>query len=396
MVKPKFYYVANPEELVKKDEHEHDEEEEDPKKKKKDEEVINKKFFNPYDLKCLLIAKFAGVEVELVPSKPGETNKTPEFVKLSPSGTFPLLSTEKGAIWQSGAIAKYFANSSKNTDLRGDGIHAAQVDQLCEFVESNWSDVGAMIRLLVEGKKVGKNEEKAAQTQLEKVNAVIGHILDVNTYLCGDRLSIADLTVFAHYRWLFVLLWEAEERKKVRSITRWFQSIANHKLVKEVVGEIKLKEKKEKKIESKFNMEEWKRVFMNSPAEESIKWFWDHLDVKVNSVWIANYKYNDDLKGQESFMVMNKLGGVVQRLEDFRKTTFGVLCIVGPENASEITCMWVYEEKIVPKEISAETDYEMFDWVRIDWGKDKAKVNEYLTQKGTIGGKAIVEVKNFR
>jgi len=277
-----------------------------------------------------------------------------------------------------------------------DSFHAAKVDQVIDFVESNFEHVNVMIDLLLNGKKVGKIEQKAAETQLEKLNGVLGQILDENTYLAGNRLTLADLVVFSHYRWLFVLLWEAEDRKKARSITRWFQSVSTHKLVKEVVGEIKLKEKKVAKIESKFNMEEWKRFYMNNPFETSAKWFWDNLDVKVNSVWIANYKYNEENKGKESYLVLNQLGGIKQRLEPFTKTTFGVMALVGSEQAPEITCLWVYENKQVPKEIQEESDYPMFDWIRCDWKNDKAQVEEFLKASGTIGGKNIVEAKIFR
>jgi len=170
----------------------------------------------------------------------------------------------------------------------------------------------------------------------------------------------------------------------------------NQPNVKAVVGEIKLKEKKEKKIESKFNLEEWKRIYMNSTAEESIKYFWANLDVKVNSVWVANFKHNEDLKGSEIYMIGNKLGGIQQRQQDFSKTTFGVLCIVGDEKAPEITCLWVYESKQVPKEIQEEIDYPMFEWHRCDWGKDKELINGFLAQGEKVNGKALLEGRTFR
>jgi len=366
------------------------------KKKKPTEEFVNKKYLSPFDLKCVLTAKFAGLDVEIKPCEYGVFNKTEEIKKLTVTGTFPVLQTKEGSVWQSGSIVRYFANAGKDKFLRGTGVYSAQVDQIIDFIDSNFGDIHAVTHLISTGKKIGKIEQKACDTQLEKVTQVLSHILEVNTFLAGERLSIADLTVFSYFRPLFVFIWEQEERKKHPALTRWFQSISNHKIVKETVGEIKLKEKKEKKIESSFNMEEWKRVYMNSTAEESTAWFWSKLDVKVNSIWISHFKHNDDLKGLELYVVMNRLGGVQQRLQDFSKTTFGVMAVVGEESAPEITCLWVYESKIVPKEISEETDYPMFEWHRMDWKKDQAQVEEYLKQSVSIGGKKILESKIFR
>lgn len=387
-----YLWQSEEEKKEKKDENVEEEEEEDQKKKKKNEDVVNKKYTSCFDLKCVLTAKFAGVTVDVQ----HPDTKSEEFKKKTPVGTLPVAETKEGLIWQSSTIVRYLASVGSDKNLIGTGIQAAQVDQIIGFLDSNFNDIHALSHLLYSNKKVGKLEQKAADTQLEKVTQVLGHILDVNTFLAGERISVADLTAFSYFRWLFVLGWEPEERKKYRSLTRWFQSISNHKLVKEAVGEIKLKEKKEKKVESTFNLEEWKRVYMNSEHAEACKYFWSKLDVKVNSIWIANFKYNDDLKGQELYVVVNKLRGVQQRLQDFSKTTFGVMAIVGEEKAPEITCLWVFENKQVPKEIQEETDYPMFEWTRMDWKKDQLLVEDYLRQKDTITGKTILDSKTFR
>jgi len=362
-------------------------------KKKVVEEHVNKKLSSPFDLSCALAAKLSGVTVQ---TKIHDISiKDPEFHKLSPAHTLPILETEKGTIWQSGAIARYLASVGTNKEARGTGLYAAQVDQVIDFVNSNSRDLLDFTRALAEGKKLGKIEQKAADTQLEKLNQVLGHILDVNTFLAGDRLSIADTHVFAIYRWLMVSHYEPEDRKKIKSITRWFTCLVNQKIVKDVVGDIKLKEKKVIKIESKFNLEEWKRTYMNSTSEESTKYFWANLDVKCNSVWIATFKHNEDLKGLELYVVGNKLGGMQQRMQDFAKTTFGVMCIVGTEAAPEIACLWVYENKQVPTEIQSEIDYPMFDWTRCDWQKDKELVNQYLKAEN-VNGKAVLDSRTFR
>jgi len=123
------------------------------------------------------------------------------------------------------------------------------------------------------------------------------------------------------------------------------------------------------------------------------------LDVKANSIWLAHYKYASDLTGQALFRTSNLMGGMAQRMAPFAKNTFGIQMIVGDPvgedekvGKAQITCMWVFESKNVPEEIKKDNiDYEMFDWVRADWKKDKAQVEEYLKAAGKLGTETVLE-----
>lgn len=347
------------------------------------------KHTNPFECASVLAGKYSELDYETVELDIVEDAE--EIKKLSHFGQLPVLATKEGNIWQSGAISRYFADNGKNKTLRGTGSYAAQVDQVIEFINNNVKDI-----LAIKGKKAGKLEVKAAETQFELLNSFFENVLEVNTYLVGDRFSLADLVVFCHYRWHFVHGWEPEERSKIPNITRWFLSVASQKKVKDTLGEHKLKEKKEVKIESKFNMEEWKRFYMNNKPEDSIKYFWDNLDVKCNSVWISTFKYNEDNKGLDLFIVNNKVAGIQQRAQEFHKIAFAVMAVVGEESAPEITMLWVWEDKRVPQSYQDEIDYPLFDWQRCDWKKDRELVNSYLAQTDSINGKKILDVRTFR
>jgi len=138
---------------------------------------------------------------------------------------------------------------------------------------------------------------------------------------------------------------------------------------------------------------------MNNPPDSYIDYFWKNLDVRANSVWIANYKYPEELK-KPSYITGNLLGGVQQRAQPFNKTTFGVLLMTGTEQQQFLTCVWVFENaKGVPKEIQETIDYEVFDWKRVDWKEDREKVNLYLKSKNDstiqIDGKPILDIKRL-
>jgi len=364
------------------------------------------KFPSPYDAYCALVARYSNVELEFNEMEVGEgkDNHEEEFAKKTPTKNVPVLEVpQKGTIWESNAIANYLVSTGNNHKLRGgnDSFKAAQIDQLIELISLKWGPIQHLVLSGYGVKKISKPELKDAETGLQYLNGVLDHILTNETFLVGNSLTLADLLLFSRYRPLFEKVWEPEERVKAvpKSVLRWFLMVSNQPEVIEVVGQVKLKEKIEKKIESKFNLEDWKRFYMNSPPDQYIEYFWKNLDVRVNSVWISNYKYPEELK-RASYLTGNLMGGVQQRAQPFNKTTFGVLLMTGTEQQQHITCLWVFESpKGVPKEYQETIDFELFDFKRIDWKEDREKVNLYLKSKNdssiTIDGKAILEIKRL-
>ncbi len=59
--------------------------------------------------KILVLANYSNTEVEHVVFTKLEDFKTPEFLLKNPNGKIPVLETEKGLIFESQAIARYFA-----------------------------------------------------------------------------------------------------------------------------------------------------------------------------------------------------------------------------------------------------------------------------------------------
>jgi elongation factor 1-gamma len=49
----------------------------------------------------------------------GEDNKTPEFLAKSPTGKVPVLETDQGCIFGSGAVARFIARSRPHVELYG-------------------------------------------------------------------------------------------------------------------------------------------------------------------------------------------------------------------------------------------------------------------------------------
>jgi elongation factor 1-gamma len=315
---------------------------------------------------------------------------------LNPQGTCPALKTSEGVLTQSSAISRFLVDSK----LKGTGFQAAQVDQIIDFVVSELSGAAATLTSdAFHGTKSNKADLKTGGAQLDKITAYLNSLLVENTFLLGHQMTFADIFVATRLAILFEKLWEPEYFDNLKPVKRWFKTIAAQPNVKKVLGDIKLKEKKSKVVESNFNLEEWKRVYMNSTFEEASAYFWKNLDPRANSVWIAEYKYSVDFKGDPLYKTANLLSGQSQRAQPFAKFTFGILTIVGDEDDNgerHITCCWVYENTKFPEEIKTDSiDYDMFEWKRADWKKDKELIEQYLKCE-SIGGKKVLESKVFR
>jgi len=195
------------------------------------EQEDSDKLVSPYDIKCVLAASYAEVEIQTKPIEVGDGkyNKSEEYSKKSPTKSVPCLELKEGFIWESNAIMRYFASVGKNKNLLGTGFYAASVNQIIDFVESSWHEVNPLITSIYTGKKPNKAEVKVAETALTKIIGVLGNILEDNTFLVGERVSLADIHVFSNFKLLFEKHYEAEDRVKMRSFTRWFTTMANQK-----------------------------------------------------------------------------------------------------------------------------------------------------------------------
>merc|ERR1719354_1449483 len=209
-----------------------------------------------------------------------------------------------------------------------------------------------------------KGQTDRAKEDVKKALEYLNNHLLTKTFLVGERISLADISVCCTMLSLFKLVLDPAFRKSYGNVTRWFSTVVNQPNVKAVLGDFALctkmaefdskkyaefsgkggdagKEDKKKgepaqeelamapkKTDpldalpsgTKFNMDEWKRFYSNNDEDDSIKWFWEHFDPEHYSIWRGDYKYNDELT--MVFMSCNLMGGMIQRLEKLKKNAF--------------------------------------------------------------------------
>ena len=255
----------------------------------------------------------------------------------------------------------------------------------------------------------------------EKVLAVVEKHLVNNTYLVGERITLADLFATAIAARGFQFFFDKEWRAQHPAISRWYETVYHQPIYSDVAVPFELLEKpalanvppkKEEKPKqekpkqekpaaaaapaedapapkpkhplealpkSSFALDEWKRFYSNNDEAVSLKWFWENVPFSEYSIWKCEYKYNDELT--LTFMSNNLIGGFNNRLEASRKYLFGCASVFGENNDSVIQGAFVIRgEEYVPV-FDVAPDYESYEFTKLDPTnpEDKAYVESMWT-----------------
>jgi len=289
----------------------------------------------------------------------------------------------------------------------------------------------------------GSNPGTMASSKAALLNNLTGinTLLQDRTYLAGERLSIADISVATVLVPAFAKVLDTKARASLRHVTRWFNTIVNQKEMSGVLGKVELcvkeatfvpaaggkkegKDKKEKaakqekpkekkaekpkKEEKKdddedapapkpqkvdpldalpkgsFDLEDWKRFYSNNDEDKSCEYFWSKFDAENYSIWRGDYRYNDELS--MVFMSCNLIGGMFQRLEKLNKNAFASACVFGENDNNTISHIWVFKGHKLAFDLNEDwqTDYSSYEWKKLDPADQATKqmVNQYWKWEG--------------
>lgn len=196
--------------------------------------------------KCLIVAKFAGVEVEVPPFTAGITNKTPWYKAMNPNGKFPVLSTPNGPLFESNVISKYLASIGSNPSLypaakSPEDLTRFQIDQWIEW-SNCFEDTHLNWIYLVAGWRP-YNEAEASITVPPAKARFIASLASLDLHmagrqwLVGESLTLADLAVALILHIPYVLLMGEEVRAQYPHATRLIASVYANPLVHSVLPE---------------------------------------------------------------------------------------------------------------------------------------------------------------
>jgi elongation factor 1-gamma len=198
-----------------------------------------------------------------------------------------------------------------------------------------------------------KNVEDSQKAALKAIKVLEDHLL-VNTYLVGERLTLADLFAIGIVARGFQYFFDKKWREENPNVTRWYETVYNQPIYSEVADpfnfideaiknvppkkEAAPKADKPKKEAAKpkakevdpeeedeapqqpkakhplealgrgtFVLDDWKRKYSNEETREvALPWFWENMNFEEFSLWQIDYKYNDELT--MTFMTSNLIG----------------------------------------------------------------------------------------
>mmetsp|Transcript_930 Transcript_930/g.1397 ORF Transcript_930/g.1397 Transcript_930/m.1397 type:complete len:424 (+) Transcript_930:83-1354(+) len=408
--------------------------------------------------KILIAAEYNSVEID-VPDFSSLDTKSPEFLAKSPMGRVPVLDTPQGSIFESNAIARYVARMRRDTEMCGASFfESSQVDSWIDF-SSHEIELPAVVWVYpVIGYMPYKAEAvtKAKADLAEGLQKLESYLMD-KTYLVGDKITLADITLVSTLVYPIKLVMDEKYRSQFPCVMRWFMTCVNQPQFVAVIGKVepakeelhaegeskskdtkkeskkvakketakKDKPKKEaaivaseepadappakkqvhplaqldKEKPSPFINDAWKKLYSNTKDyNQCMEEFWKMFDAEGWSLWICRYKYNEENK--KAFMVSNLVGGFVQRSGEIRKWAFGVMQISGEEGKELlISGAWLFRGDTVQHLCDANDDANWYDWVKIETpvsDADKELIKEFWCSETTLEGRPIVDCKVFK
>jgi len=390
--------------------------------------------------KILVAAKYNGVKVNLPAFDYEKDSEAEWFLNKNPSGKVPLLDTENGTVFESNAIARYFARVRADTELYGSSFYdASQVDQWIDF-SCNELELPACIWTYPLLGMMNPNPDAIAKAKEDVENCLktLNDHLLLRTFLVGNQVTLADIAVACALQPLYTMVLDKSMQEKYVNTTRWFMTCVNQPEFVEVMGTVVLAEKeqtevkalakaaapaggkkegkkkekqpKQPKAEKKapepkkekapevlpenmpaaaepedFYQDGWKKMFSNNPADVYIPWFWDRITKNDKfSVWKCMAQDADKYMCQPAWMTNNQVNGFVQRAEPLRKEGFGIVGMFGTQSQQEVEGIWVWTGQEYHPKMEGCADAEYYDWVKLDLSKqeDKDLINKYLDFKG--------------
>jgi len=402
------------------------------------------------------VAALGGLEIEIAADYTHrQDNHKPEFRSKFPHGKIPALEGPNGLnLTEGAAIARYLATLAPNANLLGQSVEEqALVEQWIHFSETEIDSSSQFTMQLLSGIYVYNKaiHNTLIERQIRALNTLEAHLL-TRTFVVGERITLADISVAASVFRAVGLTVDAETRSKLVNTIRYLETIVNQPKLKEIFGEVQYvekavqyvppkkeakpapppaapKEKKEKEKPKKqddgdeeddgnlvpeepkaknpldllpkstFNLEDWKRAYSNKDTRGpggSLEWFYANFDKEGFSVWRVDFKYNEELT--LVFMSSNQIGGFFNRLEESRKYLFGSVGVLGEANASVISGALILRGQDVKSAVDCAPDWESYDYKKLDLDNedDKKFFESALAWDLEIDGKAWKDGKNFK
>eukprot|EP00811_Abedinium_folium_P032018 NODE_5253_length_1792_cov_3.533934.p1 GENE.NODE_5253_length_1792_cov_3.533934~~NODE_5253_length_1792_cov_3.533934.p1 ORF type:complete len:526 (-),score=177.18 NODE_5253_length_1792_cov_3.533934:125-1702(-) len=168
--------------------------------------------------RMLIAAKFSGLDVKLLNTQ----------ACTGTSARIPILETDKGCIFTSGAITRYLSGIRRDLALLGNNLlEAGLVDS---WVEYSAQELEVPLRSWINQAK-GTATMPAQALEMAKADAkkaleMLNNHLLANTYMVGHVVTLADISIFCTVADGFGGVFDAAFLKPLGNFVRWFELLS--------------------------------------------------------------------------------------------------------------------------------------------------------------------------
>ena len=182
-----------------------------------------------------IAAKYSGKTVSLVPKFiAGTTNVSKDFLAKFGRDSLIGLETPEGPLTGSIGAAWYLAPESLK------GSNPQQQGQVLSWMMSADSEFLPVICAGLSSQTKPKKDNGAVNAAMKMLQKLDRYLVN-HTYLVGERLSLADISVFTSLMLAFREGLDEAARKKMPCLTRWFNTVLHQPNVSEFVGSFSMK-----------------------------------------------------------------------------------------------------------------------------------------------------------
>eukprot|EP00461_Guttulinopsis_vulgaris_P004440 UN04442 len=362
------------------------------------------------------VANLAGVEVQV------KQIGVPEVPKVAPYGILPALSTPCGATFTGAQAVKAVVNGKFHAKLNGvcPG-QAVVVDELLAIVPGIVELTQALVAL-----------EKSKSTENDKINALnklVAYVknlnaqLVANTFLLGNNISIADVTIALALVEAFEKYFGPKKRQEISSVYRLFVTVMGQKAVKKVVPEYTVAAKDvylmpdmaalaakpaEKVVDpmaavpkSSLNFDSVKKLFgLQQPFNPEFAtevWKMDPTIYESYTFYTVDFKYNAD-EWEKDFLCENGVNGSINRMEVGKKHSFLVLNMTKVGNNYHINGAGIFRGSPefnngpIPVALATVGDADEYEFTKVDVTTDEGKkkfLDAFMTE--TFNGNPVLK-----
>ena len=177
----------------------------------------------------LHIINILGKEIPFEDIKLEEKEKRNSLVQKTPTATFPLLETNSGNISQSSSIIYYLCQKYKPELLGENPFEKAKIMQWIEFANCEIFRCNKSIIYPIFGwNNLNKENFDRDNNKIKEYLKLVEKELEKNEYIVGNKMTLADIKLFANIRFLMMFHFPESMRNKLfPKINKWFEKIMN-------------------------------------------------------------------------------------------------------------------------------------------------------------------------